>query len=310
MSKDGKTEDVADAKPLVEGSEDTDAFPFRLGGGAARHVQEVRPMPRNVQTQQEFLSDVYKMDHPRRGKAIVINNKQFRSHLQLPDRNGTDQDASALSCRFAELDFDVDLKNDQTVQQMMNLMKQAAAEDHSDADCFACAILTHGENGEIYGVDEKIEVKELLEPFKGNRCETLAGKPKLFFIQACRGTKFDDGADLNVADASGIPDVEMEPPTTIHKIPAEADFLVAYSVVPGYYSWRNSTNGSWFIQALQHHLEQHGRDMDLLRILTRVNRSVAYNFQSNTSHPNMNRKKQIPCVTSMLTKEVYFTPKD
>lgn len=86
--------------------------------------REVRPMPRNVQTQQEFLSDLYKMDHPRRGKAIVINNKQFKSHLQLPDRNGTDQDASALSCRFAELDFDVDLKNDQTAKQMMNLMKQ------------------------------------------------------------------------------------------------------------------------------------------------------------------------------------------
>ena len=27
-----------------------------------------------------------------------------------------------------------------------------------------------------------------------------------------------------------------------------ADFLIAYSTVPGFYSWRNTTQGSWFIQ--------------------------------------------------------------
>ena len=28
-------------------------------------------------------------------------------------------------------------------------------------------------------------------------------------------------------------------------LPSEADFLFAYSTVPGYYSWRNSQRGSW-----------------------------------------------------------------
>lgn len=28
-------------------------------------------------------------------------------------------------------------------------------------------------------------------------------------------------------------------------LPTEADFLYAYSTVPGYYSWRNSVTGSW-----------------------------------------------------------------
>lgn len=28
-------------------------------------------------------------------------------------------------------------------------------------------------------------------------------------------------------------------------LPTEADFLYAYSTVPGYYSWRNSVKGSW-----------------------------------------------------------------
>ena len=30
-------------------------------------------------------------------------------------------------------------------------------------------------------------------------------------------------------------------------LPAESDFIYAYSTVPGYYSWRNSRNGSWLV---------------------------------------------------------------
>jgi hypothetical protein len=53
----------------------------------------------------------------------------------------------------------------------------------------------------------------------------------LNIFKACRGTEFDDGTELNVADAKG--EMEVDPKISIHKIPAEADFLVAYSVVPG-----------------------------------------------------------------------------
>ena len=35
----------------------------------------------------------------------------------------------------------------------------------------------------VYGTDDKVEVKILLEPFKGNNCKGLVGKPKIFFIQ-------------------------------------------------------------------------------------------------------------------------------
>ena len=44
-------------------------------------------------------------------------------------------------------------------------------------------ILSHGEEGTVYGTDGPVEIKDLVEPFKGHRCQSLAGKPKLFFIQ-------------------------------------------------------------------------------------------------------------------------------
>ena len=60
----------------------------------------------------------------------------------------------------------------------------AAAHDHSDCDCFAAAILSHGaEGGIVYGTDGIINLDTLIAPFKGDKCRTLAGKPKLFFIQ-------------------------------------------------------------------------------------------------------------------------------
>lgn len=288
--------DTTDAKT----QEDTvDTFPFSFGKKQA-------PV-RIHMTREEFEADIYPMNHKNRGFAVIINNKTFDPSVGLGPRNGTDVDASALANRFAELGFEVEIEDDVTREEMMQIMKKYAFMDHTDNDCFACAILSHGEEGVVYGRNGKIEIKKLLEPFKGNFCDSLAGKPKLFFIQACRGTEFDEGAEMNVADAKGEMEVDQEIST--HKIPAEADFLVAYSVVPGYYAWRNSIDGSWFVQALSAILEKYGTQLDMVRILTRVNKMVAYKFQSNTSNPYMSKKKQIPCITSMLTRELYFFPK-
>ena len=65
------------------------------------------------------------------------------------------------------------------------LLFSVAEEDHTDADCVAVAILSHGDkNGVISGIDnENIKISRLVAPLKGDNCQTLIGKPKLFFIQ-------------------------------------------------------------------------------------------------------------------------------
>ena len=87
------------------------------------------------------------------------------------------------------------------------------------------------------------------------------------------------------------------------------EWLALLVSLTGYFAWRNSTRGSWFIQALVDVLRDNWKRMDLLSMMTRVSRKVAYDFESNASKEFMNRKKQIPCITSMLTRDVYFTPK-
>ena len=39
-------------------------------------------------------------------------------------------------------------------------------------------------------------------------------------------------------------------PPSPTKVSEYGDLMVAYSTIPGFVSWRNKTNGSWFIQDL------------------------------------------------------------
>lgn len=59
----------------------------------------------------------------------------------------------------------------------------AASQDHSDHDCFGCAILSYGREGMVYARDGQVSLDLLVLPFKGDRCPSLIGKPKLYFIQ-------------------------------------------------------------------------------------------------------------------------------
>ncbi|KAA0709793.1 Caspase-7 [Triplophysa tibetana] len=238
----------------------------------------------------------YNMKHQNMGKCIIINNKNFDKKTGMGVRNGTDMDEKNTSEVFTELGFRITVKKDQTVSQMKDLLTKVSKIDHSQSAMFVCVLLSHGDEGLIYGTDGCIKLNELFKLFSGDRCSTLVGKPKLFFIQACRGDSLDSGVETDSVKESN----------EVQKIPVEADFLFAFSTAPGYYSWRNVCNGSWFITSLCYVLSRYGRQLEILRIMTRVNHQVALDFKSSSNLPGFNGMKQIPCFVSMLTKELYF----
>lgn len=67
-------------------------------------------------------------------------------------------------------------------------------------------------------------------------------------------------------------------------------------------------SGSWFIQSLCDMISKYGMELELQHIMTRVNHKVAVEFESVSNAPGFHAKKQIPCIVSMLTKEMYFCP--
>ncbi|XP_012923258.1 caspase-3 [Heterocephalus glaber] len=243
------------------------------------------------------LDNRYKMDYPEIGLCIIINNKNFHRSTGMSARSGTDVDAANLREIFMNLKYEVRNKNDLKCEEIVKLMCSVSKEDHSKRSSFICVILSHGEEGIIFGTNGPIDLKILTKFFRGDLCRSLAGKPKLFIIQACQGTELDSGTKTD----SGIDD-DM----ACQKIPVEADFLYAYSTAPGYHSWRNSKDGSWFIQSLCATVKLYAHNLEFMHILTRVNRKVATEFESFSYDSTFRPKKQIPCIVSMLTKELYF----
>lgn len=239
------------------------------------------------------------MDHLNRGKAIIINNKDFSNDLKV--REGTDKDASDLDKCLSKLGFEVTRFDNLTAGDMKCKLQEAAKFDHKNSDCFVLAILSHGEEGYIWGTDTRISINGLMDLFKGTTCPSLAGKPKMFFIQACRGNKLDEGVEID--SSAGVVS-----PVVPRKSPTMADFLIVNSTVPGYASIRHTGNGSWFIQTLVDVLNKNSQGMDLLHMMTLVNQKVA-SMISASSSLSLDQKKQMPCVTSTLTKNVYFTDK-
>ncbi|XP_007905079.2 caspase-3 [Callorhinchus milii] len=277
----------------MSGGDCIDARPSEGTGGNVQkqHVgdnKEVDPIPNDQCIK-------YKMDYQCIGYCIIFNNKHFDPQTGMNVRNGTDEDVGRLQKTFKSLGFNVQIHNDKSCSDMSKTLVDVSMKDHTEMASFVCVILSHGEEGLIYGTDGAIKFNELIRVFKGNNCKTLLGKPKMFFVQACRGNEFDSGVEVDSVGEEN----------SSQKIPIEADFLYVYSTAPGYYSWRNTSKGSWFIESLCHVLNTYGKKLEIMQILTKVNHKVALEFES-VSAPEYSGMKQIPCIISMLTKEVYF----
>ena len=91
-----------------------------------------------------------------------------------------------------------------------------------------------------------------------------------------------------------------------YKVPMHADFLISHSTISGFYSWRNTSAGSWFIQSLVSLVEKEVKDRDVVSILTNINKKVSQEYESQSSRREFNHKKQTPFFYSTLTMKLYW----
>ena len=249
----------------------------------------------------------YNMCHKNRGICLIIENETFSDKhsatRSLGRRHGSHVDAERAINVFSGLGFSVYHQKDLTRSQIQTMLKSLAVADHRDSDCFVCIVLTHGDHGELFAQDGRYGIDLLFRHFLADNCPTLCGKPKLFFVQACQGGMLDDGVLVRQSTRDSTDTVSY------FKIPTYADFMIAYSTLPGFYSFRNTEKGSWFIRSLCQVLEQYHLEFDLLTMMTLVSQRVAYDYTSQAATPELSQKKQVPCLTSMLTRRVYLTPK-
>jgi len=252
----------------------------------------------------EIEEECYSNRNEHRGICLILEHDVFAPNLQLSERAGSNVDLRVANKCFTDLGFEVHIHRNLRYIDVTNLLEQLATEiDHSRSDCFVMILLSHGNSGTIYAYDAPYPTQKLWEPFTADRAPSLAGKPKFFFMQACQGNQRDEGIPITTqTDAGGF---------ASYKVPMHADFLISHSTITGYYSWRNTAAGSWFIQSLVHILENKSNvsNQDVLSLLTLVNRRITKEYESNSSRSEFNHKKQTPFFYSTLTLKVFWDPK-
>uniref|UniRef100_A0A5K3FBG3 Caspase-3-like n=1 Tax=Mesocestoides corti TaxID=53468 RepID=A0A5K3FBG3_MESCO len=234
-----------------------------------------------------------------RGICLLINQRDFDlAKTGQERRDGTDVDADMVERTFIRCGYAVERATNLTLRKMELLLDDVSSQNHSIYDSFVCVVLSHGSDGVIYAADGIIPADKFVSYFRSDRCPSLAGKPKIFFIQACRGSRFDPGVTMSTdAGEGGV---------LITKLPVEADIFVANSTAPGYFAWRNSQTGSWFIQelcAVIKAAKESGKSHDVASLLTVVARKVALLYESNTGQRNSHGMKQMVTVNSTLTRK-------
>uniref|UniRef100_A0A3Q4H7Q6 Caspase-6 n=1 Tax=Neolamprologus brichardi TaxID=32507 RepID=A0A3Q4H7Q6_NEOBR len=283
-------------------------------------------------------AEEYKMCNKRSGLALIFNQEKFFGRLGLNDR----VDRYNLKERLKDLNFEVRCYDNYKQVDVLDEIAKAAEADHSDADCFLLAFLSHREDNHVYCYDGKISIQDMMSMFKGDNCGDITQlmPMSIFNLQACRGKLFDEGVTVTPADAV------FADASAIRTLPAGADFIICSSVAEGessgirlnlqlrgevkkiylifhnhtrppamfccfchligYYSFRETKKGSWYIQALCEMLRKYDNSLEFTELLTLVNRKVSMRNVPKSCDTQLVGKKQMPCFASMLTKKLYF----
>ncbi|KAK4473100.1 hypothetical protein MN116_004287 [Schistosoma mekongi] len=138
-------------------------------------------------TLQNNLISQTKIDQPTYGQKKGIED--------IDNRSGCDVDEKSLEKVFESLNFLVKLLRNLSAGEIQAQLEHLGKKtNHNEYDCLIICLMSHGTIGRIYGVDgNSLSIHELTSLFTSDNCPTLAGKPKLFFIQACRGDDYQKG---------------------------------------------------------------------------------------------------------------------
>ena len=281
-----------------------------------------------VYTRQSHRRNSGKQPH---GLALVISNENFSASTKLSRRICSPFDDQRLKETLKALGYRVVIRKDQTGAQMNELFETIQVNRSGDLhikdsdDSFICVISSHGDwdaqlnTDVIYGRDKAplYLQKTAYDKLSAGVCKHLKGKPKLFFVQACRGAGYG-----RIADDSGT-QVPLPP-----RLPRESDFFFSYSTAPETKSFRFDPNraqpegepidtslddenydgyaiGSFYITELCLAMKRLAEKMDLMTMVLSVHQNLQAT-DKNLFHVGAHTTRQCPHMTVSLRGHVFF----
>ena len=254
----------------------------------------------------------YKMDKDIHGIALIISNTEFEKETGLNDRYGGDKDEQALQELFEMLHYKaVHLKNlkaaqieralkmvtghlsfdDLTNRADIKKLENLKAKDclvSPENDSFVLCVMSHGEDGDILlGTDgEKFQLHKIYQ-IVGN-CQLLSNKPKMVFIQACRG--------------GGVPQADGD------RVEKPADFFTSFPTFTGHAAFRDGdSSGSWYVKDLCSVLKESYITTDLESMVKEVHDKLRDRLSTDGDGEKIT---QVPEKRDTLRFNVYFRLKE
>ncbi|TSM12580.1 Caspase-3 [Bagarius yarrelli] len=222
-------------------------------------------------------------------RALIVSVENYSACAQLGKRSGVRRDTKRLHATLSRRGFKVQILNDPDAHEIIEAFR--AESEQSVHSCFVGVISSHGEDGIIFGADGRpVKLAHVYSQFGG---PVMADKYKLFLVQACRGSKLDDGVETDTVSSEdgGVLECQSIPNQTV----------VAYATAPGYSAFMSPT-GSVFLQTFCNLVEE-CEGWEITRFLTRLNRRIAFEFEARGKV--LKGKKEMPCFISRLTDDWY-----
>ncbi|KAK1122018.1 hypothetical protein K0M31_009866 [Melipona bicolor] len=238
----------------------------------------------NVQT--------YPMRSKPRGLALIITNIDYDRPDKEP-RTSAIHDELNLMQLFDQMGFHVFSFCNLTAQEMLSEIGNFSRhKDLRKVDSCFIIISSHGnistqyEITEIEGVEKHnsgtaqsrktILCVDILNFFTAENCPHLAGKPKVFIFQLCRGVKKQKSVrepryttDISNFQRPVDQSIRFRRNNT-EMLRSYEDMLLAYATLPGYVAFRDKITGSWFIQILCEVFMKYAHEAHLQDLLSMV----------------------------------------
>ena len=224
------------------------------------------------------------------GLCVIIHNTEFDNPKN--DLPGGEKDEANLKFTFTLLGFDVRVHQNLTAAEIEFIVSKYSAMNHTGA--FFLIISSHGGAGDVvYGVDEKeVSVHDLEKLFHATNCPSLAGIPKVFVIDACRGGE-NEKTHQFIPKASHQSFNASTSSTT--SVMDSDDVMTIFASTPGNTASCSEDEGSHLIQKFADVLGKAYTEKNLTDLMKEVHREI------------QKLQVQTPQVNSTLSRDYYIT---
>ena len=238
-----------------------------------------------------------------RGIGLIIVN--IFGDSTKPERLGAEEELQMLTELFESFNLEVKPHTELTKDEIVKVLEETAKDPKMSSDSMiAIAISSHGCEEGLLGIHKGDRLRRIHDPdcndnmedcipptqiqdiFNGNNCKSLAGKPKLFLFNGCRGKGIEiiiptelnklpaaEETVHNTANTSLAAD-QSDLNANVKFATTWSDFFVIHSCVLGNSSVRSENRGSLFFVQFCEAYAKYGGKYPIEDIMPLVNRNL------------------------------------